>query len=113
MANENTFHRFTGRTALITGAASGIGRAVVLRLASEGASVLALDVNAEGLAATVDQAKELAGEVRSRVTDVSTRSECFAAVDTAIEYFGHLDVLGNVAGILRTSHTVDVTEAEY
>ncbi len=113
MANQNTFHRFTGRTALITGAASGIGRAVVLRLASEGASVLALDVNEEGLAATVDQAKELAGEVRSRVTDVGTRAECFAAVDEAIADFGHLDVVGNVAGILRTNHTVDVTEAEY
>jgi meso-butanediol dehydrogenase / (S,S)-butanediol dehydrogenase / diacetyl reductase len=116
MANENTFHRFTGRTALVTGAASGIGRAVVLRLAGEGASVLALDINEEGLAATVDQAKESAGtadKVRARVTDVSKRSECFAAVDAAIEAFGHLDVVGNVAGILRTNHTADVTEAEY
>jgi len=113
MANENTFHRFTDRAALITGAASGIGRAVVLRLASEGASVLAVDVNEEGLAATVGQAKELTGEVRSRVTDLGRRDECFAAVDAAVSEFGHLDVLGNVAGILRTNHTVDVTEAEY
>lgn len=114
MPTENTsHHRFTGRVALITGAASGIGRAVVLRLASEGASVLALDINAEGLAATVDQARELAGEVRSRVTDVGQRSECFAAVDAAIEAYGHLDVVGNVAGILRTGHVTEVEEAEY
>ncbi len=113
MTNANQPHRFTGRTALITGAASGIGRAVVQRLASEGANVLALDINAEGLSATVDQCKELAGTVHSRVTDVGRRTECFAAVDAAIEQFGHLDVVGNVAGILRTGHATDVSEDDY
>jgi meso-butanediol dehydrogenase/(S,S)-butanediol dehydrogenase/diacetyl reductase len=113
MANENTFHRFAGRVALVTGAASGIGRAVVLRLAAEGANVLALDINEEGLASTVDQAKELAGDVRARVTNVGESAQCFAAVDEAVETFGHLDVVGNVAGILRTGHVTDVAEADY
>jgi NAD(P)-dependent dehydrogenase (short-subunit alcohol dehydrogenase family) len=102
--------RFAGRAALVTGAASGIGRAVTLRLADEGADVLAVDVDEMGLAATEEAA---AGNVVVRRTDVTVRAECQAAVDDAIGQFGHLDVLGNVAGIARGEHFLDVTEDAY
>ena len=55
--------RFEGKVTLITGAGSGIGRAVALRLASEGASVFGMDINAEGLAETENLVKDAGGSV--------------------------------------------------
>jgi meso-butanediol dehydrogenase / (S,S)-butanediol dehydrogenase / diacetyl reductase len=113
MAQENLLRRFDGRAALVTGASSGIGRAVALRLAAEGASVLACDIDAAGLDSLGKEVLEDAGKIVGRVTDVRDRSECFAAVEDAVAEFGRLDVLGNVAGILRTGHATDVPEDEY
>jgi len=102
--------RFDGRTAVVSGAASGIGRAVTLRLAGEGADVLALDIDEVGLAATREAAT---GNVIPRVVDVRSADACRDAVEFAVAEFGHLDVLGNVAGIARGEHVADVTEAAY
>ena len=102
--------RFEGKVALLTGAASGIGRAVTQRLAAEGAAVLAVDVNADGLAETAATAGET---VTTHVADVTDRAACFGAVDAAVGAHGRLDVLGNIAGIARAHHVTDVTEAEY
>ncbi|KPM57658.1 short-chain dehydrogenase [Frankia sp. R43] len=113
MSPTLTGRRFIGRNALVTGAASGIGRSVVLRLAAEGASVLACDVDAAGLAETEKLATDSDGTVRTRVTDVRDPAECRAAVSAAVEAFGSLHVLGNVAGILRFNNVADVSEQEY
>ena len=102
--------RFTGRSAVITGAASGIGRAVTIRLAGEGASVLALDIDETGLAATQEAAE---GTVVTRRCDVTSVADCRDAVEFAVGQFGRLDVLGNVAGIARGEHVGDVTESAY
>jgi meso-butanediol dehydrogenase/(S,S)-butanediol dehydrogenase/diacetyl reductase len=102
--------RFAGRAAVVTGAGSGIGQAVALQLLSEGAQVLGLDINAAGLATTADRA---AGGLETRECDISKPSECRAAVDDAVARFGRLDILGNIAGIARAEHVVDVTEAQY
>jgi meso-butanediol dehydrogenase/(S,S)-butanediol dehydrogenase/diacetyl reductase len=102
--------RFAGRAAVVTGAGSGIGQAVALQLVSEGAQVLGLDINADGLAATADRAE---GGLETRTCDISKPSECRAAVDDAVARFGRLDILGNIAGIARAEHVVDVTEAQY
>jgi meso-butanediol dehydrogenase / (S,S)-butanediol dehydrogenase / diacetyl reductase len=104
-------NRFEGKVALITGAGSGIGRATALRLASEGASVLGLDINAEGLAETASRAES--GTIETLVCDISDAAACQGAVATAVERFGRLDVLGNIAGIARADHLGDVTEASY
>ncbi|MCW2547077.1 MAG: short-chain dehydrogenase/reductase [Mycobacterium sp.] len=111
--NPTPTQRFTDRVALVTGAASGIGRAVALRLASEGASVLAVDINEERLSTIHDDAKGLSGEIRSRVTDLRKRTECIAAVDATVSEFGRLDVVGNIAGVLHTGHVVDTEEQAY
>ena len=113
MANESTQQRFTDRAAVITGAASGIGRAVALRLASEGARVFAVDINAGGLAETVEAAKELTGQIVPRVADLRSHDECFAVVAEAVAEFGRLDVLGNVAGVLRVGHVAEQAEETY
>lgn len=105
--------RFEGKVALLTGAASGIGRATALRLASEGAQVMGLDVNEVGLAETGDAVKAAGGEFAGRVCDVSSREACFAAVDAVIERFGRLDVLGNIAGVNRFAHFHEMSEADW
>lgn len=102
--------RYDGRVAVITGAASGIGRAVTLRLAREGATVVALDLDAAGLAATRDDAE---GAVLVRACDVSSADECRAAVEFAVSECGRIDVLGNVAGVARGEHFGEVTETAY
>jgi meso-butanediol dehydrogenase / (S,S)-butanediol dehydrogenase / diacetyl reductase len=99
-----------GRVALVTGAGSGIGRAVTLRLASEGARVLAVDINAEAAAKTCAEAGDAATAVSY---DVSNADQCRAAVAEAADRFGRLDILGNVAGIARGEHMTQVTEAAY
>jgi NAD(P)-dependent dehydrogenase (short-subunit alcohol dehydrogenase family) len=102
--------RFVGKVALVTGAGSGIGRAVARRLAGEGASVLAVDVDADGLRAT----KASAGEALVTFeADLGDPERCRAAVDECVAQFGGVDVLGNVAGIFRAHHATDVTMDEY
>jgi meso-butanediol dehydrogenase/(S,S)-butanediol dehydrogenase/diacetyl reductase len=102
--------RFAGRAAVITGAASGIGRATTLRLAREGADVLALDIDDAGLQATREAAE---GIVVTRRTDVTSAAECRVAAEFAVAEFGRLDILGNVAGIARGEHFGEVTESAY
>lgn len=89
---------------LLTGAASGIGRATVLRLASEGARVFAVDIQEDALRETVAAAHAAGAVVESSRCDVSEESDVERAVTTCVERFGQLDVLCNVAGILRFGH---------
>ena len=109
----NDSGRFDNKAALITGAASGIGRAISLRLASEGARVLGHDLNAEGLAETAALVRAAGGTMEGRTGDVSQPDECRAAVAACVETFGRLDVLGNNAGIARAEHVTDVTPEQY
>lgn len=94
----------------MTGAASGIGRAVVLRLAGEGASVLAVDVDRDGLTETATAA---GSSVSPHRADLAEPAACAAAVAGCVATYGRLDVLGNVAGIYLAAHTTDVTVEDY
>jgi NAD(P)-dependent dehydrogenase (short-subunit alcohol dehydrogenase family) len=93
--------RFQDRVALITGAASGIGRSTALRLASEGAAVFGTDIDASGLEETARRVAAEGGRMESRRFDLARREECQAAVEATVTTFGKLDVLGNIAGISR------------
>lgn len=96
--------RYGGRTVLLTGGASGIGRATVHRLVDEGARVVAVDLAEDGLAETVAGASKPEA-VTPLVGDVGDPSVATAAVDAALAVDGHLDVLVNGAGILRFEHS--------
>jgi meso-butanediol dehydrogenase/(S,S)-butanediol dehydrogenase/diacetyl reductase len=111
--SDPTARRFEGRVALLTGAASGIGRATALRLATEGASIMAVDIDSEGLASLSEEVDAAGGRILTRTGSIGERSECVAAVEQCVEELGRLDVLGNIAGVSRADHLVDVTEEQY
>ena len=89
--------RLDGRVAVITGGASGIGRATALRFLGEGARVVVGDLNADAGQALLDEVGDV--PLRVRTTDVSDEAQVAALIGTAVEEFGHLDVLFNNAGI--------------
>ena len=107
--------RFADRRVLITGAGSGIGRATVHRILSEGGTVVGADVNDAGLAETRQQAAEQgrADRLSTVVIDISDEDSVRAGVGTALETLGGLDALINAAGILRSAHTHEMPLADW
>ncbi len=105
--------RFDSKVALVTGAASGMGRATCLRLAQEGAAVFGIDIQREGLAETQSLALAAGGTLQSAILDVTRRADCRHAVDSAIQAFGRLDVLCNIAGIVRFAHSHEMPQEEW
>jgi NAD(P)-dependent dehydrogenase (short-subunit alcohol dehydrogenase family) len=114
--------RLDGRVAIVTGAGRGIGRSVALLLASEGASVVVNDlgvaVDGSGQDSgpandTVNLIAEAGGKAVANGADISNWGQAEGLVNTAIEEFGRLDVLVNVAGILRDRMIFNMTEQEW
>ncbi|KOV67923.1 SDR family NAD(P)-dependent oxidoreductase [Streptomyces sp. MMG1121] len=93
--------RFTGRTALVTGAGSGIGRAVALAFAAEGAQVVVAGRRPEPLAQTVRLIEEQGGKALAVSADVSRAADIDAVVRATVDHFGALDVAVNNAGVFR------------
>lgn len=100
-------HRFADHTAIVTGAGSGIGQAVVARLLDEGATVVAYDVSSEGLATTAAVAERSGNDERltTSILDISDESAVRREVDAAVRSSEGLDVLVNAAGIQICSRT--------
>lgn len=90
------------KIALITGAAAGIGRATALKFASEGAKVVASDVNVKGGEETVEIIKKAGGEAIFVKSDVSQSADVKALIAETVKAYGRLDCACNVAGILGT-----------
>ena len=97
--------RLTDKVAVVTGAASGIGRAVARRLAAEGASIVIGDRDAQGLDQTVGM---IAAAATAVPLDVTNEASCRAIVDQAVATHGGLDILCNIAGVLDFGRFADV-----
>ena len=91
--------RLKGRTAIITGAGSGIGRALALNLAKKGAKLALSDIDTDGLAETARQAQAFGAHVKSDRLDVAEREAVLAYADDVVAHFGHVNQVYNNAGI--------------
>ncbi len=96
-------NRFTDRVAVVTGAASGIGRATALLLAREGARVAAVDRNAEGAEETAAAIRSAGGDALACACNVADSGEVRDAAGRIEQHFGRVDVLANVAGVGDTA----------
>jgi NAD(P)-dependent dehydrogenase (short-subunit alcohol dehydrogenase family) len=102
--------RFEGRVAVVSGAAQGMGKAVAQRLGEEGATVIAVDINADGAAAT---AKSLGGAALGLGCDIGDESAVASLFETVAGKFGKLDVLINVAAIVPFVKWDELSFAEW
>ena len=105
--------RLADRVAIVTGAAAGIGRAIARRFAAEGAAVLAVDRNAEGLEATVAGITGEGGRTRELVEDVGEPGAADRIVGACLEAFGRIDVLVNNAGIGGSHEVLETSDEEW
>src|SRR5437879_4128647 len=102
-----------GKVALITGAASGQGRAASVLFARNGARIVVVDVNDDGAAETVGMVKEAGSEAVAVHADVSAGPDVDAMIEAGTDAFGRLDVLYNNAAIQMSGRLVETSEADW
>lgn len=105
--------RLKNKIAIVTGAASGIGRSTAERFADEGATVFCVDLSAGALEETVASLKAKGATAEGFVCDASSEADVKAAVAKCVSSFGRIDVLVNMAGILRFGHTHEMPLATF
>jgi meso-butanediol dehydrogenase/(S,S)-butanediol dehydrogenase/diacetyl reductase len=100
------------KVALVTGAGQGIGRGIALRLAKDGASVMLVDVNPEGIAAVAAEVEALGRKAATFVANIADRAQVYAAIDEAEKQLGGFDIIVNNAGIAQVQALADVMPEE-
>ncbi|MBT2394093.1 SDR family oxidoreductase [Streptomyces sp. ISL-1] len=101
----------TGRTAFVTGAAGGIGRASAVLLAEAGATVHCADIDEKGLTETRTQIADTGGTAHTHPLDVTDRAQLKAAIER-IESIGRLDILAAIAGIMHNSPVLETRDED-
>ena len=101
-----------GKVAMVTGAASGIGRGIALRLAELGAAIVILDIDAARAKSTEERIAQQ-GKARFEKCDVRSSRDCQQAVAAAIDAFGKIDILCNNAGVILRKDVTNLTEDEW
>lgn len=101
-----------GKVALVTGAGQGIGRAIALRLANDGADIAIVDVNDAKTRAVADEVRTLGRKATTFKADVSKRDDVYATINHAEKELGGFDIIVNNAGIANIQALTDVTPEE-
>lgn len=101
--------RLQGKTAIVTGGASGFGAGIVQKFIAEGARVMIADINGE---AASDMASDIGDQAIAQTADVSSATSVQAMADTALAHFGHLDILINNAGVTHLPTPLDEISEE-
>ena len=104
---------FEGRVVLVTGAASGIGRATAEAFGARGARVACTDIRTDQLAETVGAIEKSGGEAMAMALDVADSAAATAAVERCAEQWGGLHILANVAGVLKLDHAHQLSDEDW
>lgn len=110
MSTSPTFPELSGKRAIVTGAATGIGRAIAAAIARQGVRVAICDIN---LAAAKETAAEIAGDAAAVAIDVTKRASVEAAFSDVQKLFGSYEILIANAGVSTMQHAVDLTDEEW
>jgi len=105
--------KLEGKVALVTGAGQGIGRAIALRLARDGADIAIVDMNEAKMSDVAAEVHDLGRKATTFKADVSKRDDVYAAVENAEKILGGFDVMVNNAGIAQVQPIADVTQDEF
>ncbi len=105
-------NKLQNKVAIVTGAAGGMGKAIALLFAKEGAKVLATDVQTEKLTSWVAEAKNKATSIEAMTHDVASRKDWQTVAEKAISLFGKIDIVINNAGIYPPGATTETTTQE-
>ena len=105
--------RLSGKVAVITGSGAGMGRAMALRMAQEGAAIVVNDINVEAMNSAVNEITGSGGRAAGCKADVRNRAEVKNLMATAVEKFGHMDILVNNAGVSRNRPFQEMTDDDW
>ncbi|HQT63149.1 MAG: short-chain dehydrogenase [Acidocella sp. 20-57-95] len=105
--------RLAGKVAIVTGSGSGMGRAIAIEFAKNGAAILVADLNLDAAHETVQQIEAKSGRAIALGMDVTSRADTIKMCDKAVRQFGRIDILVNNAGSRCVKHFLDHTEADW
>lgn len=111
--SEKSLFTFSGRSAIVTGATRGIGKAIALHLAKAGVKVAVVGRNSERADIVVSQINNTGSIACKIIGDISSDEECDRIVNQAVDCFGGLDILVNCAGNLTSTRIEDITREEW
>ncbi len=105
--------RFNGKTCIVTGGGSGIGRTTCLRMASEGGRIVVADLNADAAKATAADIAAAGGQAISVAVDVGNSAQVQAAIAAAVATYGAIHIIVNDAAMMTYTPIVDIAEADF
>ena len=105
--------RFSGKTCIVTGGGSGIGKATCLRMAAEGGRLVVVDLRAEAAQATVREIKAAGGEASAATADVGDAAQVAAVIEQAVSAYGTLNVIVNDAAMMTFTPIVEISEDDF